>query len=121
MDPEIKTAWLAALRSGDYKQGMQVLASEENGYCCLGVLCDLAEKAGAVTSVQVNSPLVDSRVKAFGAEEACSFLPVEVRTWAGIENHAPSIKQPYRTVGLHYLNDTGNTFEEIAKLIEEYF
>ena len=30
--------WLAALRSGDYKQGRAKLMNSEGGYCCLGVL-----------------------------------------------------------------------------------
>lgn len=32
--------WINALRSGEYKQGSGGLQSEE-GYCCLGVACDL--------------------------------------------------------------------------------
>lgn len=33
-----KNAWLAALRSGDYKQGTGCLHDEDNDeYCCLGV------------------------------------------------------------------------------------
>lgn len=35
-----KQAWLDALRSGDYKQNYCYLKSED-GYCCLGVACDL--------------------------------------------------------------------------------
>ena len=38
MTPEIKTAWLAALRSGEYKQTQKTLKNA-TGYCCLGVLC----------------------------------------------------------------------------------
>jgi hypothetical protein len=33
--------WVAALRSGKYKQGDGFLRSEK-GFCCLGVACDLA-------------------------------------------------------------------------------
>jgi hypothetical protein len=36
---EIKTKWLEALRSGEYKQGAERLYTEETDtYCCLGVL-----------------------------------------------------------------------------------
>lgn len=42
MDAEIKTRWLAALRSGEYKQGRRSLrVLQPDGsytYCCLGVL-----------------------------------------------------------------------------------
>lgn len=41
MTPDMKTKWLAALRSGDYIQATHQLKSPENGYCCLGVLCDV--------------------------------------------------------------------------------
>ena len=37
--PAIKV-WIAALRSGNYKQGQQYLKTEDD-YCCLGVACDL--------------------------------------------------------------------------------
>ena len=39
MPAEIKAKWLAALRSGQYKQGKLFLYDgEEDAYCCLGVL-----------------------------------------------------------------------------------
>ena len=44
MDPELKAKWVAALRSGEYKQGRDVLHNNKsNTYCCLGVLCRVAE------------------------------------------------------------------------------
>lgn len=36
--PEVKSAWLPALRSGDYPQAHGVLHQHGKGYCCLGVL-----------------------------------------------------------------------------------
>ena len=37
--PELKAAWVKALRSGEFKQARNVLHDEVNGaYCCLGVL-----------------------------------------------------------------------------------
>ena len=33
--------WVPALRSGNYKQTRERLR-DENGYCCLGVVCDIA-------------------------------------------------------------------------------
>jgi hypothetical protein len=36
---EHKDKWLAALRSGEFKQGKTVLVNENKEYCCLGVLC----------------------------------------------------------------------------------
>ena len=45
MKPEIKQRWVAALRSGHYKQGPSALRRDDR-FCCLGVLCDLAVQDG---------------------------------------------------------------------------
>ena len=42
---DIKQKWVAALRSGDYKQGRGYLRTIDNEYCSLGVLCDLSDVA----------------------------------------------------------------------------
>jgi hypothetical protein len=58
MDKKIKTKWLKALRSGDYKQGQcslkkvlyegdldfnnKEVKERTETFCCLGVLCDIA-------------------------------------------------------------------------------
>lgn len=42
MDKALKTKWLEALRSGKYKQGRYGLRSEDDRFCCLGVLCDIS-------------------------------------------------------------------------------
>src|ERR1700722_19140718 len=40
MDPALKAKWVAALRSGEYKQGDGKLHNRtDDSYCCLGVLC----------------------------------------------------------------------------------
>jgi hypothetical protein len=48
MDARIKTAWVEALRSGDYEQGYHGLhlfdpdeRSTPHRFCCLGVLCEV--------------------------------------------------------------------------------
>src|SRR4051812_25076359 len=45
MNPEMKTKWLEALRSGKYKQASSRLRRKNEfggSYCCLGVLCDIS-------------------------------------------------------------------------------
>lgn len=37
----ILNEWVAALRSGKYKQGQRYLRSRNDTYCCLGVLVDI--------------------------------------------------------------------------------
>ena len=42
MQKELKERWIAALRSGEYKQGRNYL-NKDGGLCCLGVLCEVME------------------------------------------------------------------------------
>lgn len=42
MTPKLKAKWLDALRSGKYQQGHNTLHPTDK-FCCLGVLCDVAE------------------------------------------------------------------------------
>lgn len=41
MKKNVKEKWVAALKSGDYKQGVGRLRDKDDHYCCLGVLCDV--------------------------------------------------------------------------------
>lgn len=41
MDAKLKRKWVAALRSGKYKQGTNAL-HEDRAYCCLGVLATVS-------------------------------------------------------------------------------
>lgn len=49
MDAELKAKWVAALRSGEYKQCENVLTTGE-AYCCLGVLRELIAPGSTDTS-----------------------------------------------------------------------
>ena len=42
MDVKLKSDFLAALRSGDYKQITGQLEKPGEGFCCLGVFCKVA-------------------------------------------------------------------------------
>ncbi|MFO0452755.1 MAG: hypothetical protein ACK52I_29555, partial [Pseudomonadota bacterium] len=47
MKKEIAKLWVAALRSGKYKQGRHALHSIKDNnetFCCLGVLCDIYQQ-----------------------------------------------------------------------------
>ncbi len=46
MDAQLKAKWVEALRSGEFKQGHYELKNEDDDtrYCCLGVLCVVADK-----------------------------------------------------------------------------
>lgn len=46
MNAELKAKWIAALRSGDFKQATGILQAngrDEPSFCCLGVLCKVNE------------------------------------------------------------------------------
>ena len=44
MKREVKDKWIAALRSGKYKQGTGCLRDiDSNAFCCMGVLCDIVD------------------------------------------------------------------------------
>jgi len=45
MQPDLKAEWVAALRSGKYRQAHQALR-DGDCYCCLGVLCDVIDPTG---------------------------------------------------------------------------
>lgn len=42
LDPQLKAKWVAALESGNYTQ-IQTALHTDNGFCCLGVLCDVVK------------------------------------------------------------------------------
>lgn len=43
MDAQLKAKWIEALRSGKYEQARGRLHTRDGGYCCLGVLCRVAD------------------------------------------------------------------------------
>lgn len=103
MDQELKAKWVKALRSGDYKQTQDFLR-DEDGFCCLGVLCDVA---GAVW--EDGTPRIDGiSVKHGGRVE---FLSAEF-SW-GVRLRAEDQKR------LAGMNDAGSPFSEIADYIEQ--
>lgn len=131
MVPEIKAQWLADLRSGEYKKGKGYLkhrnALGQIEYCCLGVLCEQAAKAGII-SAAIES--VDGYFY-FGSDQF--ILPYAVMEWAGLEMANPGLWQVQGPayVGpltLSMANDHSGrgdeeperSFSEIADLIEQY-
>lgn len=51
MDKELKAKWIAALRSGEFKQGREYFERYEK-FCCLGVLCKVS---GNPTTLEYHS------------------------------------------------------------------
>lgn len=131
MNPEIKALWLDALRNSDYQQANGRLRDDEDRFCCLGVLCDLAVHAGIGywDKNEENRPDDVDRdglrfVSAEDADDwAMAVLPDSVQTWAGLHEDAdPTVSDPRPSspgpIRLSNLNDEGWSFAGIADLIE---
>lgn len=137
MKEDIKNRWVEALRSGKYKQGQNVLHQSYEGqndsFCCLGVLCDLAAKDGAVHKSK--SSTYDPKLSTYRYDTSASGLSSDMRTWSGVASSEGRINVTYEDnpldipfddvrgyTFLSVLNDRQNfTFEEIANVIEHYW
>lgn len=124
MNKEVKEKWVTALRSGNYKQTSHELKNE-NGYCCLGVLCDLAVKEGICQEVFYNNEDDEENIDENGYINIHSFdnqtesLPKSVQTWAQLDSDDPFLYKDYENVSCSLANDNRKlTFHEIADLIE---
>lgn len=109
-------AWVAALRSGKYKQGRRnlITVSQSGGdrhYCCLGVACELAVAAGVIPPPE----LVRGK---FAFEEQTAVLPIVVRDWLGLQTDVGGFSVGHEAQSLANKNDTGLTFDAIANIIE---
>lgn len=113
MNQDIKKRWVEALRSGKYKQTRGAL-KDDQGFCCLGVLCDLAAQDGIGKWEGV-------KLDGFHDGDNCTWsLPTQkVVHWAGIISTNPKVFMPATNSELSFINDEGMSFEGIAKLIEE--
>jgi hypothetical protein len=112
MNARIKDLWVAALRSGKYRQTKRVLA-DKDGYCCLGVLCEVAIQDGMNLRVDPNYHRDDMTVKSY--DGATTVPPQKVwMDWAGMPEANPYVAYS----SLATLNDGGKSFKFIADIIE---
>jgi hypothetical protein len=61
---ELRDRWIAALRSGKYKQGQYHLHSGDE-YCCLGVLCEVA----GIEQRETAPGVFEFRVEGYGSDD----------------------------------------------------
>lgn len=121
MYTHIKERWIAALRSGGYPQDREQLRSSE-GYCCLGVLCDLhAEDTGTSWSI-------DDTYGCYEYGGTSTYITEEVAVWAGLTVTGCLLSRPngeYDVIVGHgpatAMNDElGLEFRQIADEIEQH-
>lgn len=106
--------WVAALRSGKYQQCQNALCREIDGqytFCCLGVACDLFQKENS--SLEITTGPDDS----IAYDKTISYLPIEVKAWLNIKSNCGGYMNMSYT--LAHDNDHGQSFNEIADIIEE--
>lgn len=120
MDQAIKKQWIAALRSGEYKQGTGCLRNGKE-FCCLGVLTDLyAKEKGLIW----DSKATENSKSLYGHAAIPQHRVIE---WAGLRSCDPGVVVPESIKretncdceSLAEMNDRGYTFDQIADVIEE--
>lgn len=119
--------WIAALRSGDYKQAIGLLHDHETGcMCCLGVAASQMmepdgrqqERVVYDTFTDVAPPLVIETLKLRTSNGTVDLLALDPETEEMIRERVELFSHETRT-HLTTLNDTGGfTFTEIADFVE---
>ena len=130
--------WLAALRSGEYRQTKGKLKARNHSFCCLGVACEVA----GIPSIYYGQEYYygpEGALKAVKDDEDgegsdwlrvnSTSLPPVAQEWLGTATEAPRLAKPVtftwhgeevKESSLIELNDTyGWSFEQIAEAVEK--
>ena len=133
MNPEVKQKWIDALRSGKYEQGSGKLRGA-NGYCCLGVLCDLyAQEHDTQWEFRGYGEHGDETnpqpMDYWYFEDRSEYLPESVMDWAGLKTPNPNVRIDvevnvdednwYYQDEFANVNDSGYSFNQIAEVIQQ--
>lgn len=118
MKAAVKKAWVAALRSGKYKQGRGKLRTADNKFCCLGVLCNLHAQAHPQFAATQTNPTSYDNAEAFPSRR--------VMEWAGMSEYANDVVTikgmqsclPGHNDGHPAFKLKRRTFKQIADAIE---
>lgn len=113
-----RALWVAALRSGKYKQGRNSLRKDDE-YCCLGVACEVAMQHSVELNVRQGR-----EDYYYNSHNAC--LPNEVKHWLGMSDECGLLKRDTAVRGRVFrslvgMNDAGVEFNIIADYIENGF
>lgn len=121
---EVLAEWADALESGEYGQTNNVLRNN-SGFCCLGVLCELAVRHGVI---QEAVEILDSNDEplgefSYGGHDA--FLPRAVSEWAfgdPNKNNPDMVTEDNYTESASSLNDSLEySFQRIAAAIRRTY
>jgi hypothetical protein len=133
MNPSIAQRWVQALRSGDFEQGRGKLNDGMGGFCCLGVLCEIAvadgviacsfNKEGPVSYYDPDATALQKGLYGDGYTDMSeTSLPKAVQRWAGLKlgEQATPNSPSFGGWNLIELNDTEKySFDQIADVIEK--
>lgn len=102
MNKTLLKPWIEALESGEYKQGVGLLECDGH-FCCLGVLCVVAEKQGMRVKRREG--------ELSGINLSCDqpFIKNAIDLNVGDEGN------------LMHMNDHGKSFTEIAAYLRENY
>lgn len=107
---EFKKKWIAALRSGEFKQNHDgFLEDRENRYCCLGVACKITHPKLKIKGI--------SLINYYYFKEKAKKLRLPSIIKGGCNNE----EDDYNAVveKLTNMNDSGKSFKVIATYIEK--
>jgi hypothetical protein len=115
LNPNAKK-WVEALRSGKYTQTRRYLRTHQ-GYCCLGVACEVARENGVpLSTVEVEGDPIRTAYN-----EVDTHLPDCIMDWLGLSDSDGGYRIDGEE-GTRYLtqdnDDEKKTFSEIADIIE---
>jgi len=121
--------WIAALRSGKYKQTHEALcvenASGQKAYCCLGVLCEVSELGRFVRGMfKYDLSRLAYKVDSSESLNYSTNYLVEAEEFSPLTREIVIEEGRYDTLEryLAWLNDDQLwTFEQIADYVENYF
>ncbi len=122
---EARQLWLAALRSGEFRQCKNQLCDGEK-YCCLGVACEVFRLHEPEQNMLKIEPTLtqnnDGRWKySIGGHESGGVLPDEVKAWLGMKTPDGFLGLRGKPVeNLSAANDEGQTFAQIAEIISSH-
>ena len=108
--------WIAALRSGEFKQGKNLLLDAAGNYCCLGVACELFIRDGGQLEKGLVKRMGENILISF--DDGISVSPATVKDWLGLNSDDGGFVSGGRKKSLVLANDHGETFDEIANIIE---
>lgn len=129
MKRELFNKWTAALRSGNYTQGHGRLRSENDTFCCLGVLCEVHDdvvrfthpKTGDVGYVYQDAFFRGSLnpVVNLSLQEDCAPRGLNLREELGLAAGGKNIVSLHGSL-MDYNDSRGYSFDQIADVLDEF-